>query len=101
MDHWFDFSQGITPSTEYQSLVAKFAQINQHLMLNSFLVDKCVTCADFHLWATLKASPLFMKMFKAKTVGVALERWYTHIKSLECVEKAVELITVELDKLKV
>lgn len=101
MDHWLDFAHSISLPLDYSAMMAKFSQITSHLMLNSFLVGNSVTCADMYLWGSLKSSPLFLKMLKLKTLDVALERWYTYIKNLECVEKASQLVSEELEKLKV
>jgi glutamyl-tRNA synthetase len=69
-------------------------------MLNSFLVGNHFSCADLYLWGTLKASPLFLKMLKLKTLEVAIERWFNFVKSLECVQKAVEIVQLENEKSK-
>lgn len=64
------------------------------MTLRSYIVGYQVTIADFVIWGTLRASPVFARIVKTKpeTLGNYLVRWYEYIASLEASDYALTAV---------
>lgn len=64
------------------------------MTLRSYIVGYQVTIADFVIWGTLRASPVFARIVKTKpeTLGAYLVRWFEYITSLSSSEYALTAV---------
>lgn len=64
------------------------------MTLRSYIVGYQVTIADFVIWGTLKASPVFARIVKTKpeSLGAYLVRWYEYVASLEASDYALTAV---------
>ena len=94
IDQWLDFAESKLSSTDFKALDATYKELNKYLTLRSYIVGYSVTIADFVIWGTLKASPVFARIVKTKadTLGAYLVRWYEYVASLEASEYALTAV---------
>ena len=89
VDYWIDFADENLFSSDFKKLALGFDQIDNHLTLRSFMVGYQLTTADFAVFGALKACAIFNKQLKnGKIACPHLLRWFTHMNSLEYVQRA-------------
>ncbi|KAI7891225.1 tRNA synthetases class I, catalytic domain-containing protein [Mucor mucedo] len=94
IDQWLDFAETKLSSTDFKALDATYKELNKYLTLRSYIVGYQPTIADFVIWGTLRASPVFARIVKTKpeTLGAYLVRWFEYITSLESAEYALTAV---------
>lgn len=94
IDQWLDFAESKLSSTDFKALDATFKELNKYLTLRSYIVGYQVTIADFVIWGTLRASPVFARLVKTNrdSLGAYLVRWYEYVASLEASEYALTAV---------
>ncbi|KAI8080562.1 tRNA synthetases class I, catalytic domain-containing protein [Thamnidium elegans] len=94
IDQWLDFAESKLSSTDFKALDATYKELNKYLTLRSYIVGYQVTIADFIIWGTLRASPVFARIVKTKpeTLGTYLVRWFEYITSLSSSEYALTAV---------
>ncbi|KAI9269578.1 tRNA synthetases class I, catalytic domain-containing protein [Helicostylum pulchrum] len=94
IDQWLDFAESKLSSTDFKALDATYKELNKYLTLRSYIVGYQVTIADFVIWGTLRASPVFARIVKTKpeTLGNYLVRWFEYITSLSSSEYALTAV---------
>lgn len=94
IDQWLDFAEIKLTSTDFKALDATYKELNKYLTLRSYIVGYQPTIADFVIWGTLRASPVFARIVKTKpeTLGTYLVRWFEYITSLESSEYALTAV---------
>ncbi|KAI8393800.1 tRNA synthetases class I, catalytic domain-containing protein [Radiomyces spectabilis] len=91
IDQWLDFAESKLATADFKSLDGAFKTLNKYLTLRSYLVGYHASIADFVVWGTLRASPVFARIIKTKkeSLGNYLVRWYDYISSLEAAQYAL------------
>ncbi|KAI8979611.1 tRNA synthetases class I, catalytic domain-containing protein [Mycotypha africana] len=94
VDKWLDFAETKLASNDFKALDAVYKELNKYLTLRSYIVGYNVTIADFVIWGTLRASPVFARIVKTKpeNLGAYLVRWYEYTASLEAADFALTYV---------
>ncbi|KAI7850562.1 tRNA synthetases class I, catalytic domain-containing protein [Circinella umbellata] len=92
VDQWLDFAETKLATSDFKALDGSFKELNKYLTLRSYLVGYQPSLADFVVWGSLKASPVFARVVKTKkeSAGFYLARWYEYITSLDAAQLAVK-----------
>lgn len=94
IDQWLDFAETELSTSDFKALDISYKKLNKYLTIRSYLVGYQATAADFVVWGTLRASPVFARIVKTKkeTLGAYLVRWYEHILSFGAAEYALTAV---------
>lgn len=94
VDEWLDFAANELSTSDFKALDGSYKKLNKYLTVRSYLVGYQATAADFIVWGTLRASPVFARIVKTKkeTLGAYLVRWYEHILSFDSAEYALTAV---------
>lgn len=88
IDEWVDFADKLSKTTDGPTLISLFEKLDSHMILRTFVVGHKMTLADIAVWGALKGTPRFVGSMKLDTYSY-VNRWYTHIESLEFVKSAL------------
>ncbi|KAI8365788.1 tRNA synthetases class I, catalytic domain-containing protein [Blakeslea trispora] len=94
IDQWLDFAESKLATSDFKALDATYKELNKYLTLRSLIVGYQATIADFVIWGSLRASPVFARIVKTKpeTLGTYLVRWYEYVASLEAAQFALTAV---------
>ncbi|RCH84867.1 hypothetical protein CU098_004313 [Rhizopus stolonifer] len=100
IDQWLDFAESKLSTSDFKSLDATYKELNKYLTLRSYIVGYHATIADYIIWGSLRASPVFARIVKTKpeSLGTYLVRWYEFITSSEAAEFALTVVQKQATK---
>ncbi|KAL4244909.1 class-I aminoacyl-tRNA synthetase family protein [Abortiporus biennis] len=89
---YFDLAKSLPTKTAFPDIVAALDSLDDHLAFRTYLISHDFTSADFILWGALKSNVKFIGLLK-NNKHQHLNRWYTHIESLESTQAAQVSLT--------
>ncbi|KAJ1657491.1 glutamate--tRNA ligase [Dispira simplex] len=88
---WLTFARDQLGPADHRALRGLLDQLDQHLVMRSFMFDHRLTAVDFAVWGILRGNRVFQSQVKAQSplLGIHLLRWYTFVESQPSVAAAL------------